>query len=170
MLTTETLVCIILITGSARQIIESVSSSATVYFNNLGVITMTYRQALQLLNVKREQTTYQLNYLCTCTTDYFQGSSKPIVQVLVDENSTFQDIKANLLEYIATCHLEDLDAEAYERAVNEFFIAIENKYKSKLRIQPPIPEVLESVGSMEEQDEWDLYMYFTLETVGEDNV
>lgn len=82
---------------------------------------MTYKQALQLLNVKREQTTYQLNYLCTCTTSYFQGSSKPVVQVLVDENSTFQDIKSNLLEHIATCHLEDLDVEAYERAVNEFF-------------------------------------------------
>jgi hypothetical protein len=124
---------------------------------------MTYRQALQLLNVKREQTTYQLNYLCTCTTDYFQGSSKPVVQVLVDENSTYQDIKSNLLEYIATCHLEDLDIEAYELAVNDLF-------KNFTFLATRVPEQLINIGSMEEQDEWNLYMYFTLETVGEDNV
>lgn len=124
---------------------------------------MTYKQALQLLNVKREQTTYQLNYLCTCTTDYFQGSSKPVVQVLVDENSTFQDIQSNLLEYIATCHLEDLDTEAYEKALNDYFDNIPF-------MATRIPEQLKGVGSMEEHDEWDLYMYFTLETVGEDNV
>jgi hypothetical protein len=123
---------------------------------------MTYRQALQLLNVKREQTTYQLNYFCTCTTDYFQGSSKPVVQVLVDENSTFQDIQSNLLEYIATCHLEDLDVEAYEKAVNAYFDNIPF-------MATRIPEQLKGVGSMEEQDEWDLYMYFTVETLGEND-
>lgn len=143
---------------------------------------MTYKQALQLLNVKREQTTYQLNYLCTCTTDYFQGSSKPVVQVLVDENSTFQDIQSNLLEHIATCHLEDLDTEAYERAVNcyfkeaservatYYFTAVEITDRTRFMLQSLVPEQLKGVGSMEEQDEWDLYMYFTLETVGEDNV
>jgi hypothetical protein len=123
---------------------------------------MTYRQALQLLTVQREQTTYQLNYLCTCTTDYFQGSPKPVVQVLVDENSTFQDIQSNLLEYIATCHLEDLDTEAYEKAINAYFDNIPF-------MATRIPEQLKGVGSMEEYDEWDLYMYFVIETLGEDD-
>jgi len=123
---------------------------------------MTTKQALQLLTVQREQTTYQLNYLCTCTTDYFQGSSKPVVQVLVDENSTFQDIKSNLLEYIATCHLEDLDVEAYESAVDSFFA-------NKLFMATTIPVQLKGVGSMEDDDMWDLYIYFVIETLGEDD-
>ena len=123
---------------------------------------MTYSQALRLLTVQRNQVRYELNYLCTCTTDYFQGSSKPVVQVLVDENTTFQDIESKLLDYIATCHLEDLDTEAYEKAVSTYFEGVSFPATT-------IPRQLKGVGSMEECDEWDLYMYFVIETLGEDD-
>ena len=123
---------------------------------------MTYSQALRLLTVQRNQVRYSLPHIDTCNTDYFRGHHLPVAQVLVDENSTYQDIKNGLLSYWATDHIEDLDVDAYETAVNELF--------ENFTSLDYVPDTLAEVGSMEDDEQWDLYMYFTLETVGEDNV
>lgn len=121
---------------------------------------MTTKQALQLLTTLRPKTTYSLSHLDTCTSDYFSGHHLPVAQVLVDENSTYQDIKNSLLSYWATDHIEELDTEAYETAVNELF--------ENFTSLDYVPDSLADVGSMEEED-WDLYMYFVIETLGEDD-
>lgn len=141
---------------------------------------MTTKQALQLLTTLRPKTSYSLSHIDTCSSDYFSGHHLPVAQVLVDENSTYQNIKDGLLSYYATEHIEDLDTEAYERAVNELFEEVAsvyaeslNEFKVYLKEKPfpvtTVPLILKGVGSMEEQDEWDLYMFFTVETLGEDD-
>lgn len=122
---------------------------------------MTYSQALRLLTVQRNQVRYSLSHLDTCTTDYFSGHHLPVAQVLVDENSTYQDIKNGLLSYWATDHIEDLDVDAYEAAVNELF--------ENFTTLDYVPDTLAEVGSMEDDEQWDLYMYFVIETLGEDD-
>ena len=122
---------------------------------------MTYSQALRLLTVQRNQVRYSLSHLDTCTTDYFSGHNLPVAQVLVDENSTYQDIKNGLLSYWATDHIEDLDVDAYEAAVNELF--------ENFTTLDYVPDTLAEVGSMEDDEQWDLYMYFVIETLGEDD-
>jgi hypothetical protein len=123
---------------------------------------MTTKQALQLLTTLRPKTSYSLSHIDTCSSDYFSGHHLPVVQVLVDENSTYKDIKDGLLSYWATDHIEDLDTEAYELAVNELF--------ESFTTLDYVPDTLAYVGgSMEDDDMWDLYMYFVIETLGEDD-
>lgn len=122
---------------------------------------MTYSQALRLLTVQRNQVRYSLSHIDTCNTDYFRGHHLPVAQVLVDENSTYKDIKEGLLSHIATCHIEDLDVDAYETAVNELF--------ENFTTLDYVPDTLAEVGLMEDDDMWDLYMYFVIETLGEDD-
>ena len=50
---------------------------------------------------------YDINHLSTCCSDYFQGSRLPVVQVMVDENTTYQDIKLELLNDYNTWHDEE---------------------------------------------------------------
>ena len=126
---------------------------------------MDTKQALKLLTtVQQGKVRYLLSHVDTCTSDYFcgYGSDREVVQVLVDENSTFQDIKSGLLSSQATDHIDELDIEAYELAVEELFKDI--KFPTMY-----IPKVLQGVGSMVDEENWDLYMFFTLETLGEDD-
>lgn len=122
---------------------------------------MTTKQALQLITTLRPKTVYSLHHLDTCTTDYFSGHHLPVAQVLVDENSTYQTIKDGLLSYWATDHIEELDTEAYELAVHELF--------ENFTSLDYVPDLLADVGSMEDDEQWDLYMYFVIETLGEDD-
>ena len=122
---------------------------------------MTTKQALQLLTTLRPKTTYSLHHIDTCTTDYFCGHHLPVAQVLVDENSTYKDIKNGLLSYWATDHIEELDTEAYELAVHELF--------ENFTSLDYVPDSLAYVGGSMEEEDWDLYMYFVIETLGEDD-
>jgi hypothetical protein len=121
---------------------------------------MTTKQALQLLTTLRPKTSYSLSHIDTCSSDYFSGHHLPVVQVLVDENSTYQNIKDGLLSYWATDHIEDLDIEAYELAVNELF--------ENFTSLDYVPDTLAYVGGSMEEEDWDLYMYFVID-LGEDD-
>lgn len=126
---------------------------------------MDTKQALKLLTtVQQNEVRYILSHVDTCTSDYFcgYGSDREVIQVLVDETSTYQDIKDGILTWQARDHIEDLDVEAYTEAVMELFKDI--KFPATT-----IPKVLQGVGSMEDKEDWDLYMFFTLETLGEDD-
>jgi hypothetical protein len=121
---------------------------------------MTTKQALQLLTTLRPKTRYSLSHIDTCSSDYFSGHHLPVVQVLVDENSTYKDIKDGLLSYWATDHIEDLNTEAYELAVNELF--------ENFTSLDYVPDTLAYVGGSMEEEDWDLYMYFVID-LGEDD-
>ena len=101
---------------------------------------------------------YELNHIDTCCSDYFGGHHLPVVQVMVDENTTYQDIKLSLLDtYYSIDHLEDIDSDKYVEAVHELF--------ANFTSLTHVPASLYDVGSMEYEDEWDLYMYFTISTL-----
>lgn len=104
---------------------------------------------------------YELNHIDTCCSDYFGGHHLPVVQVMVDKNTTYQDIKLSLLDtYYSIDHLEDIDSDKYVEAVHELF--------ANFNSLSYVPDTLYNVGSIEDCDEWDLYMYFTISTVEED--
>jgi hypothetical protein len=101
---------------------------------------------------------YTLSHIDTCSCDYFRGHHLPVVQVLVDENTTYQNIKVDLLDTYQTIdHLEDIDTDKYVEAVHDLF--------SNFTSLDYVPDTLYGVGSMEDSEEWDLYMYFVIETV-----
>ena len=103
---------------------------------------------------------YELNHIDTCCSSYFQGSHLPVIQVLVDENTTYMDIKLALLNHCDSVdHIEDIDLTAYDEAVNSLFTPIASLTY--------VPTTLYQVGNMNDHDEWDLYMYFTLKTLEE---
>jgi hypothetical protein len=80
---------------------------------------------------------------------------------MVDENTTYQDIKLSLLDtYYSIDHLEDIDSDKYVEAVHELF--------ANFTSLTYVPNTLHDVGSVEDEEEWDLYMYFTISTVEED--
>lgn len=106
---------------------------------------------------------YALAHFDTCRSDYFRGSHLPVIQVLVDENTTYMDIKLALLNhYDSVDHIEDIDLAAYDEAVHELFAGVTYSLES-------VPLNLQLVGSMAEDEEWDLYMYFILQEVSEDD-
>jgi hypothetical protein len=101
---------------------------------------------------------YELNHADTCCSDYFRGHHLPVVQVLVDENTTYQDIKLALLDtYSSVDHIEDINVDKYVEAVHELF--------ANFTTLDYVPDSFYDVGNMEDFDEWDLYMYFTVTTV-----
>ncbi len=114
---------------------------------------------------------YNIAHIYTCNSQYFGGHHLPIVQVLVDENTSFKDIK-EVLSYLQTYeHLfEDdrfstgFDVDAYKAAVEEVFSYVERNHVSLERI----PNDLEGIGSMDDDEEWDCYMYFVVEQVGDE--
>lgn len=103
---------------------------------------------------------YTLSHIDTCCSDYFRGHHLPVVQVLVDENTTYQNIKIQLLDtgYVLG-HLEEIDEAKYVDAVHDLF--------SNFTSLSYVPDTLYDVGNMEDHDEWDLYMYFVIEEVEE---
>jgi hypothetical protein len=77
---------------------------------------------------------------------------------MIDENTTYQDIKLALLDtYSSIDHIEDIDVDKYVEAVHELF--------SNFTTLTYVPDSLYDVGNMEDFDQWDLYMYFTITTV-----
>mgnify|MGYP006268581637 CR=1 FL=1 len=103
---------------------------------------------------------YSLSHIDTCCSSYFCGSHLPVIQVLVDENTTYMDIKLALLNhYDSVDHIEDIDLTAYDEAVHDLF--------SNFKSLDYVPDSFYGIGNMNDHDEWDLYMYFTLETIDE---
>lgn len=66
---------------------------------------------------------YKLNYLDTCLPDFFGGHHLPVVQVVVDSNSTNFSVTQSLLDSSAIAHLDELklDFNAYKQAVVDCF-------------------------------------------------
>jgi hypothetical protein len=63
--------------------------------------------------------------------------------------------------YSSTDHIEDLDVEAYKEAVEELH-GFHSLGVSALNL---VPLMLENIGSMDDDEEWDCYIYFVVEEV-----
>lgn len=101
---------------------------------------------------------YNLVNVDICNSQYFGGHHLPVVQVLVDENTTYQQIKNALLDvYSSTDHIEDIDIEAYVQAVEDLF--------SNFTTLDYVPDGFYGIGSFEDDEEHDVYMYFVVETI-----
>tara|TARA_R110000787_G_scaffold213831_1_gene323270 strand:- start:291 stop:596 length:306 start_codon:yes stop_codon:yes gene_type:complete len=63
--------------------------------------------------------THTIRYIDLCTPSYFNGSSNPVFAVIVDGNSTYQDIKDSMLDdYNSNESFPEMDIES---ALNDFF-------------------------------------------------
>lgn len=67
---------------------------------------------------------YNLYYLDTCLPDYFRGHHNPVVQIPVTHESTYAEIKEELLNCLNTEHIEDLCDEGFKQAVEELFTVV----------------------------------------------
>jgi len=108
-------------------------------------------------------TKYNVYHVDTCNSQYFTGNHNPVVQIMVDGSTTYEELKDGLLSiYEATDHIEDLDVPAYVKAVELMFQSVlphemENTFNAGLDI--PYDE---------EWDDYDCYAYFVVETVEEE--
>lgn len=110
---------------------------------------------------------YKLVYLGTCNSSYFQGSSLPTVQVLVDGTTTVGELKEQLKEYMTfepveyslTDFIED-NFETYKQSVEDFW------QEHNLDNETIFASTLE-VPTEDEQEEWDCYAYFGIEEVND---
>lgn len=101
---------------------------------------------------------YSLSHIDTCCSDYFCGYHLPVVQVLVDETTTYKDIKIALLDTdFCLDHIENIDHDVYIEAVHELF--------ANFASLDFVPDSLYAVGNMNDSEEWDLYMYFVIDGV-----
>ena len=101
---------------------------------------------------------YFLHHLDTCTPDYFRGYHNDVVQIAVDGNTTYQDIKDMMLDVSwSTEHIEDLDEDAYKLAVEELFETVRHMnylFDGSIEVCP------------EDEDLWETcYIFFGLDTV-----
>lgn len=65
--------------------------------------------------------TYNINHVSTCLPDYFSGSHHPVVQVILTNTSTYKEVKAELLDWQTSDHIDDLDFDAYKQAIEVMF-------------------------------------------------
>jgi hypothetical protein len=114
---------------------------------------------------------YNLVNVDICNSQYFSGSHLPVVQVLVDENTTYQQVKDSLLDYQNYEHLFDdvrfgnedissdlgFDGDTYKQAVEDLF--------SNFETLDYVPDSFYDIGSFEDNEEHDVYMYFVVETI-----
>lgn len=113
------------------------------------------------------KTKYNISHIATCNSQYFGGHHLPVVQVLVDENTTYSEIKKTLRcwssidhlfedeRFVSNVYIDGFDADVYREAVEELF--------KNFTTLDYVSEVLYGVGSMEDSEDWDLYMYFVIE-------
>lgn len=117
---------------------------------------------------------YELVYLDTCSSCYFQGFNKPVIQVPVDGLTTIEQVKDYLVSYWATEHIEDLDNEAYQDAVLEYFtdlfIANQTKFPNST-----VEDMMASFWNMnlevakeDDKEDWDVYSFFGLVEIEND--
>ena len=113
---------------------------------------------------------FSLAYITTCATDYFSGYHLPVVQVLVDCETTIQDLADSLNSADTYDHLpEEITSENYKQAVLEYFTTLFLNWKTL-----PVDEDSKnfwnlkwdsSLESMEDYEEYDVYSYFCLEEI-----
>lgn len=115
---------------------------------------------------------YNLVYLGTCNSQYFQGSYLPVVQVLVDGTTTLGSLREQLEEYVnfEVCEYSLTESDyngnmldrfaLYLTAVQDFWLERQLDNSKLLNENLEIP-----VG--EEEDEWDCYCYFGIEEVND---
>ena len=100
---------------------------------------------------------YELQQIDVCLPDFFSGHHLPVIQIPVDENTTYLDLKLAMLDhYQAIDHIEDIDYAAYDEAVHELFSFGDNlEY---------VPDMFYDIGVFEEDSE-PVYIFFCLATI-----
>lgn len=101
----------------------------------------------------------KISYYETCNSQYHAGHSIPVVQVPVDGNTTFKEVRDMLLDPQATEHLDVLGEfnlwKEYDIAVNYLFdYYAEQNLPKRWDFSLDVPR--------DDQDEWDVYAYFVL--------
>lgn len=107
---------------------------------------------------------YTLQYLDTCLPDYFRGYHNPVIAFPVTSKSTYGQIKEDLLYWQNTEHIDDLDDEAFNRAVESLLSLV------TLSDIPKVCNFIPDYGD-EDEDEYEYcssYMFFGLDEICEE--
>lgn len=113
---------------------------------------------------------YKIHHIGTCTPDYFCGYHNPVIQVIVDGTTTYNEIFNELTSSINTNHIEDLDSVAYTEAVEDlksFCIAALGNNNPPETLDKIFDKSIE-ICPEDEEDNWcDCYAFFGLDTEDE---
>ena len=63
---------------------------------------------------------YELSLLSIVPVDYFGGSHNPVIQIPMDGTTTYSQLVTELKTLCNTDHIDDLDEEKYQEAVDDF--------------------------------------------------
>ena len=105
---------------------------------------------------------YEIDLVDVCNSQYFRGHHKLCFQLMVCGNTTYQELMVDMLNWQNTDHIEDLDWDAFQTAVDDFFSVV------KCDMSEKVFDFLDTPTTDEEAEEWDCYAYFTIDT-GEDD-
>ena len=105
---------------------------------------------------------YEIDLVDVCGSQYFRGHHKLCFQLLVTGYTTYKELKVDMLDWQNNEHIENLDWDAYQTAVDDFFSVV--KCDMSERVFPTLDAPLTD----EEAEEWDCYAFFTIDT-GEDD-
>lgn len=114
---------------------------------------------------------FNIRHLDTCTSDYFGGHHLPNFCLYVDGNTTYRMIRADMLDWTNTDHLTDelfksqADWDLFQDAVDNLFQELEHEGKLdtvfNVGLEIPVTE--------EEQEMYNCYAWFIVETEGDDD-
>lgn len=100
---------------------------------------------------------YNLYHHATMNSQFYGWHHLPVIQVLVDGKTTYEDVKDMLLNvYYSTDHIEDLNTEEYIKAVEVLF--------KDVKLDEVFDDRLDVVEEAEDWDDYDCYAFFVLET------
>jgi hypothetical protein len=114
---------------------------------------------------------FNIHHVDTCCSDYFKGHHLPSFCLYADGNTTYRNLKEEMLNWINTDHLTyelfktQADWDLFQDAVENAFLEVEHEgkldcvFNNKLEI--PVTE--------EEQECYNCYAWFVVETEGDDN-
>lgn len=96
---------------------------------------------------------YKLYYIETSMPSYFRGHHLPVIQIMIDGSTTYEDVKKELLSWEAYEHIDaDVNDTMYKEAVEELFYGV------------ALSKVIDdSISYDDDGYEEYVYMFFTLD-------
>lgn len=95
---------------------------------------------------------YKLYYIETSMPSYFGGHHLPVIQIMIDGSTTYEDVKKELLSCMSYEHIDDVNTAMYKEAVEKLFYGV------------TLSEVIDDSISYDDDDYSEyVFMFFALD-------
>lgn len=96
---------------------------------------------------------YKLYYIETSMPSYFRGYHLPVIQIMIDGSTTYEEVKKELLSCMAYAHIDDVNTAMYKESVEELFYGV------------ALSKVIDDSISYDDDDYYEecVYMFFALD-------